>query len=115
MFEIGKRNNINTLYGIESIKRTNKNRLSLPKLTSKKGLQNTNKIVDGSHKSNTSISQNNQSVKNNTNINNKSMQNKKNNTSRSEKNSKNSNNSTYNEKDNIKKELHNRIQERHYK
>ena len=110
MFEIGKRNNINTLYGIESIKRTNKNRLSLPKLTSKKGLQNTNKIVDGSHKSNTSISQNNQSVKNNTNINNKSAQNKKNNTSRSEKNSKNSNNSTYNEKDNIKKELHNRIQ-----
>ena len=59
---------------------------------------------------NNSISQNNSSVKNNTNVTNKSMQNNENNTSRSEKISKNSNNSTYNEKDNIKKELHNRIQ-----
>ena len=67
---------------------------------------------------NTSITQNNQSVKNNTNVNNKSMQKDKNNTKKSnlevskttgEKNiRKNSNNS--NEQDNIKKELHNRIQ-----
>ena len=92
MFEIGKKNNINTLYGIESIKRTNKNRLSLPKLTSKKGLQNTNKIVDGSHKSNTSIPQQSKNVKTNTNVNSYYMQNNENNTQ------------------NIQKELHNRIQ-----
>ena len=75
MFEIGKKNNVNTLYGIENIKRTNKNRLSLPKLASKKGLQNTNKVVDGSHKSSKSITQNSKNVKSNTSNTNKSIQN----------------------------------------
>lgn len=69
---------------------------------------------------NTSISQLNKNVKNDTNVTNKSMQNNKNNTKNlniktskasGEKNiRKNSNNSTYNEQDNIEKELHNRIQ-----
>lgn len=69
---------------------------------------------------NTSISQQNKNVKNDTNVTNKSMQNNKNNTKNlniktskasGEKNiRKNSNNSTYNEQDNIEKELHNRIQ-----
>lgn len=62
MFEIGKKNNINTLYSIENIKRTQKNRLSLPKQTDK-SLQNTNNIVGGSHKSNNSISDNSPNVK----------------------------------------------------
>lgn len=92
MFEVGKRNNVNTLYGIGNIKRTNKNRLSLPKLTSKKGLQNTNKIVDGSHKSNISITQQSKNVKSNTSVNSNYMQNNENNTK------------------NIQKELHNRVQ-----
>ena len=84
MFEIGKKNNVNTLYGIENIKRTNKNRLSLPKLASKKGLQNTNKVVDGSHKSSKSITQTEKNVKSNTSTTNKSMPNNKNNASRGE-------------------------------
>ncbi len=63
MFEIGKKNGINTLYGIESVKKTNKNRLSLPNLASNnRGLNDTNKSV-GSHKSKQSITQKNNSVK----------------------------------------------------
>lgn len=96
MFETGKKNNVNTLYGIESIKKVNKNRLSLPKLTSKKGLQNTNNVVDGSRKSNASITRNSKNVNNNANVNNNSMHNNENN--------------TRNEQKAIQKELHNRIQ-----
>lgn len=43
MFESGKKNDINTLYGIENIKITNKNRLNLPKLATQSGLQDTQK------------------------------------------------------------------------
>ena len=65
MFDIGKKNGVNTLYGIESVKKTNKNRLSLPNLASNnRGLNDTNKSV-GSHKSKDSITQKNTSVKSN--------------------------------------------------
>ena len=36
MFEVGKKDRINTLYGIESIDKTNKKDLSSPNLTSNK-------------------------------------------------------------------------------
>lgn len=62
MFEIGKKDNVNTLYSIENIKITQKNRLSLPKQADK-SLPNTNNIVGGSHKSNDSIANIDKNVK----------------------------------------------------
>lgn len=65
MFEIGKKDGINTLYSIENIKRTKKIDLSSSKLGSKRTLQNTNKLVDESTKSNNSLTQNKHNVKSN--------------------------------------------------
>ena len=62
MFEIGKKDNVNTLYSIENIKITQKNRLSLPKQADK-SLPNTSNIVGGSHKSNDSIANIDKNVK----------------------------------------------------
>ena len=64
MFEVGKKDGLNTLYGIENIKKTNKKSLSSPKLATKSGLQNTVK-VGGSTKLTNSITQKSKSVKSN--------------------------------------------------
>lgn len=60
MFEVGKKDGRNTLYGIENIKRTQKNRLSYPNLVAKSDLNDVKNV--GSTKSKISIPQNSSGV-----------------------------------------------------